>query len=105
MTDDAPEAETTDSPITTEQVDEAKRRAEQIVADARAEAERLRADAQVDADKTREDARAQAEALLNEIGEQLADMADAYREAIREARKAVHLMADGIRDAARREPG
>jgi hypothetical protein len=80
-------------------VEDAQRRAEQILAEASLAAERLRADARADVERMRAEARDEAQALLNAMGAQLADMGDAYRDAIREARKVVHLMAERVRAA------
>jgi len=72
--------------------DEADRSA-RLVADARAEAERIRADARRDA-----------EAMLKDAADHLADMATAYREAVRDARLTVHRLADAVRRPIEPEP-
>ena len=78
---------------------EAQRRAAEIISEATTSAERSRAEAREEADRIREEARQQARTMLSEMGAQLADMGEAYREAIREARNTVNLMAEGIQGA------
>lgn len=82
-------------------IDELRERAAQLLSEAQVEAKRIRSSAEADADRTRTEARRQAEALLSGMSAHLAEMGAAYREAIREARKTVQIMADSIRDNGR----